>query len=458
MSLITGTRLGPYEVLGLIGAGGMGEVYRARDTRLHREVAIKVLPPHPAVDVVGAARFEREARAVAALNHPNICAIYDVGQEEGCQFFVMELLQGETLHQRLVRGPFDVPVFLDHAIALADALDAAHSRNLIHRDLKPANIFVTEGGQVKILDFGLAKQMASMEAVTHAADAQLTDPAEGVGTLAYMSPEQLRGESVDQRTDVFSLGLVLYEMATGHHAFSGATGAVITAAILGREPRPPRELRPELPLQLQEIILKALEKDRDLRYQGAAELRTDLKRFRRHSSDRGVPAVLEGAAPIPSGGSIASSDTRSASSPLERALAPRTRRRTLAFGVAALLVAGSVGILWILLTRPVARTLSAEPVVTRLTGNPADLSVTSARISPDGRYLAYADPSGIQLQFIATGETQQLADTRGMEVYAWSGDGSKVRASTLSRWRVRRMGYRDRRRNTSSVWSRLACQ
>ena len=265
---------GPYEVVAPIGAGGMGEVYRGRDTRLQRDVAIKVLPSRPSFDGQASARFDREARAIAALNHPHICAIYDVGQEGDCQFFVMELLEGETMHRRLARGPLALGAFLEHAIALADALDAAHSRGLIHRDLKPANVFLTERGQVKILDFGLAKQLASFEDVTHAADGQLTDPAVGVGTIAYMAPEQLRAEPLDARTDVFSLGLVLYEMATGHHAFNGPTNAVISAAILGRQPKTPRELCPELPVGVEEIILKALEKDRDLRYQGVADLRT----------------------------------------------------------------------------------------------------------------------------------------------------------------------------------------
>ena len=231
MALSAGTRLGPYEIVAPLGAGGMGEVYTARDTRLDRTVAVKVLPPDVADDPERRARFEREARAVAALQHPNICTIHDVGvATEGVPFLVMELLPGETLQQRLARGPLDDGEFVEIATALTGALDAAHTSGIIHRDIKPANIFLTGHGP-KILDFGLAKAMvhqpvagASMQS-TQLADGGLTEHGHTVGTVAYMSPEQLRGEDVDARTDLFSLGLVLYEMATGRPAFAGATSA-----------------------------------------------------------------------------------------------------------------------------------------------------------------------------------------------------------------------------------------
>jgi serine/threonine protein kinase len=231
MALAPGTRLGPYEIIAKLGAGGMGEVYRARDSRLDRIVAVKVLP-HEVTSVQALERFEREAKAIAALNHPNICTIHDVGSADHVQFLVMELLDGETLHQRLMRGPLDLASIVETGLALADALAAAHARGLIHRDLKPANIVLTARGP-KILDFGLAKAVDQASAepspagvghplhsqeVTLSAHSPLTDPGVTVGTIAYMSPEQLRGDTLDARTDLFSLGLVLYEMATGHRA------------------------------------------------------------------------------------------------------------------------------------------------------------------------------------------------------------------------------------------------
>jgi tetratricopeptide (TPR) repeat protein len=296
MMLSAGTRLGPYEILAPLGAGGMGEVYTARDTRLDRTVAVKVLPNDVAADPERRARFEREARAVAALQHPNICTIHDVGvAAEGVPFLVMELLSGETLQRRLARGPLDGGEFVEIASALTGALDAAHASGIIHRDIKPANIFLTGHGP-KVLDFGLAKAMvhqpvaaASMQA-TKLADGGLTELGQTVGTVAYMSPEQLRGEEVDVRTDLFSLGLVLHEMATGRPAFSGATSAMISAAILHEQPRPPRQIRPELPEPLEDIILKAVEKDRRLRYQHASEMRADLQRAKRDSEATPVVA------------------------------------------------------------------------------------------------------------------------------------------------------------------------
>jgi tetratricopeptide (TPR) repeat protein len=273
LSLTPGTRLGPYEIISPLGEGGMGEVYRARDTRLVRDVAIKVLPSEVAADTARRARFEREARAVAALQHPNICTIYDVGGgADGVSFLVMELLQGETLQRRLARGPLDDNEFSEVAIALTGALDAAHVAGLVHRDIKPANVFLSSHGP-KILDFGLAKTVFHQPAVvdslqsTRLADGPLTEHGSTVGTVAYMSPEQVRGEDVDVRTDLFSLGLVLYEMATGLPAFGGATSAVISAAILHEQPRPPRQIRPELSGRLEDVILKAIEKNRALRYQ-----------------------------------------------------------------------------------------------------------------------------------------------------------------------------------------------
>ena len=303
MALSAGTRLGPYEILAPLGAGGMGEVYTARDTRLDRTVAVKVLPPDVAADPERRARFEREARAVATLQHPNICTIHDVGAAtESVSFLVMELLHGETLQRRLARGPLDDGEFVEIATALTGALDAAHTSGIIHRDIKPANIFLTGHGP-KILDFGLAKatlhQPVAFASVqpTKVADGALTEHGHTVGTVAYMSPEQLRGEDVDVRTDLFSLGLVLYEMATGEPAFSGATSAVISGAILHEQPRRPQQIRPALSARLEEIILKALEKDRHLRYQHASEIRADLRRAKRDTESMPiVPATRPSAA------------------------------------------------------------------------------------------------------------------------------------------------------------------
>jgi serine/threonine protein kinase/tetratricopeptide (TPR) repeat protein len=287
MALTAGTRLGPYEIVALLGAGGMGEVYTARDTRLERTVAVKVLPHDVAADPDRRARFEREARAVAALQHPHICTVHDVGATaEGVSFLVMELLQGETLQRRLARGPLDHADFIELAVALADALEAAHASGIVHRDIKPANIFLTSHGP-KILDFGLAKEMSSAPGLsmnsTQLAEGGLTEHGHTVGTVAYMSPEQLRGGDVDVRTDLFSLGLVMYEMSTGRPPFAGATSAVISAAILHEQPSPPRQIRPELSPRLEDIILKAIEKDRRLRYQHASEIRADLQRAKRDS-------------------------------------------------------------------------------------------------------------------------------------------------------------------------------
>src|SRR5262245_48193613 len=299
MALSAGTRLGPYEILALLGAGGMGEVYKARDTRLDRTVAVKVLPPDVAIDPERRARFEREARAVATLQHPNICTIHDVGvATESVSFLVMELLHGETLQHRLARGPLDDVEFVEIATALTGALDAAHTSGIIHRDIKPANIFLTSHGP-KVLDFGLAKAMVHEPAAgaslqpTKLPEGALTELGRAVGTVAYMSPEQLRGEDVDVRTDLFSLGLVLYEMATGQPAFGGATSAVISGAILHEQPRQPREIRPALSARLEEIVLKALEKDRQLRYQHASEIRADLHRAKRDTESTPIAAVTQ---------------------------------------------------------------------------------------------------------------------------------------------------------------------
>jgi eukaryotic-like serine/threonine-protein kinase len=443
-SLTPGTRLGPYEVLSLLGAGGMGEVYRAKDTRLERMVAVKVLSSEVVATPLAVERFHREARAASALNHPNICTVYDVGSDP--PLITMELLEGETLQQRLARGPLPIAELVEVGLAIADALETAHARGIVHRDIKPGNIFLTGRGP-KILDFGLAKAAAEPAATGATYEptraAPLTERGVRVGTAAYMSPEQLRGADLDARTDLFSFGLVLYEMATARPAFVGETSAVVSGAILHEQPAPPTALRAGLPVRLDEIVLKALEKDREDRYQHASDLRADLRRLGRLTSSGETAGVT------PSGITTSphAPSTTAPSSDSQIAIALIKRHRTgLVLGAAAALLA-IAAILYVTMPGTQKAATVTPPLELQISQLTNSGNTGWPSISPDGRYVAYVRTEGTASSLWV----RQVATTSNVQIVA-AEPGVELRGATVTPDGNFVDFVRYRAANDSSVW------
>ena len=404
-----------YRVIEQIGAGGMGVVYRAEDTRLGRPLVLKFLPAALSRDPMALERFEREAKAASSMNHPGICTVYDIGEFEGQQYIAMEYLEGQPLDRFIGHKPLPLSVMLDLGVQITDAIELAHSQGILHRDIKPANIFITRRGHAKVLDFGLAKlaadgsSAAGLDATAQTVGAQLlTTVGMAVGTVAYMSPEQARGEDLDTRTDLFSLGVVLHEMATGRQAFSGPTAAVVFDAILNRTPPPIVSVNPEVPLELERIIDKAIEKDRMLRYQHAADLKSDLARLKRdresgrvsigglsesrsgvqaggHAGSGSTPEVVAAApAPpsseaVPAAASSAAAISAPVASPAPQPVPAQTKAKksnttAIAAAVVGVLAVGGVAVGYVL-TRPTVE--SQAPV-----SEPAAAAATPAPVAP----------------------------------------------------------------------------